>query len=102
MAALFLPLDVTQKSSGAPGAPSIASSPSWTAPSFDRSRKLMALLQRITTPFVALLPDLDSVSQRRQAIGAIVASLVLHLLLLLFFASMAGLIPDLRVDFAKP
>lgn len=62
----------------------------------------MALLQRITTPFVALLPDLTNVPQQRQAVGAVIASLVVHLLLLLFFASMAGLIPDMRVDFAKP
>ncbi len=61
----------------------------------------MALLQRISTPFVALLPDLTDVPQRRQAMGAIIASLVVHLLLLLFFASMAGLIPDMPVEFAK-
>lgn len=62
----------------------------------------MALLQRITTPVVALLPDLDTVPQRRQAIGAIVASLVVHLLIFLFFASMAGLLPEVNIDFAKP
>jgi len=62
----------------------------------------MALLQRLTTPFVALLPDLNNVPQQRQAVGAIVASLVFHLLLLLFFVAMAGLVPDMRVDFAKP
>lgn len=62
----------------------------------------MALLQRITLPFVALLPDLNNVPQRRQAVGAVVASVVVHLLLLLFFASMAGLVPDISVDFAKP
>lgn len=62
----------------------------------------MALLQRFTTPFVALLPDLNNVPQQRQAVGAIMASLVFHLLLLLFFVAMAGLIPDVRVDFAKP
>ncbi|MEQ1859879.1 MAG: TonB C-terminal domain-containing protein [Chthoniobacteraceae bacterium] len=62
----------------------------------------MALLQRITHPFVALLPDLNNVPQRRQAVGAIVASLVVHLLLLLFFVAMAGFIPDISVEFAKP
>lgn len=62
----------------------------------------MALLQRITTPVVALLPDLDTVPQRRQAIGAVVASLVVHLLIFLLFASMAGLLPEVDIDFAKP
>lgn len=62
----------------------------------------MALLQRFTTPFVALLPDLNNVPQQRQAVGAIVASVVFHLLLLLFFVAMAGLVPDVRVEFAKP
>lgn len=47
----------------------------------------MALLQRITTPFAALLPDLNNVPQQRQAVGAIVASLILHLLFFLVGAS---------------
>jgi outer membrane biosynthesis protein TonB len=54
----------------------------------------MTLLQRITTPLNAMLPDLNNVPQRSQAVGAIVASLVVHLLLLLLFLAMAGLMPD--------
>src|SRR6478736_7814137 len=61
----------------------------------------MPLLQRITTPITALLPDLTNVPQRRQAVGAIVASLVVHLILLLLFAAIAGFVPDLKVEFKK-
>ncbi len=49
-----------------------------------------------------MLPDLNNVPQQRQAVGAIVASLVLHLILMLFFVALAGMIPDVHVDFAKP
>jgi len=63
----------------------------------------MALLQRITTPFAALLPDLNNVPQQRQAVGAIVASLIVHLLLLLTVVGVAHLMPDMHhVDFAQP
>jgi hypothetical protein len=61
----------------------------------------MPLLQRITTPIVALLPDLNNVPQQRQAVGAIVASLVLHLILLLLFAGLVGLFPAVEVEFKK-
>jgi outer membrane biosynthesis protein TonB len=62
----------------------------------------MPLLQRITTPINALLPDINRVPQRRQAVGAIVASLVVHLLLLLLFVAAAALIPDGTMRLAKP
>jgi hypothetical protein len=63
----------------------------------------MNLLQRITTPLTAMLPDLNNVPQRSQAVGAIVASLVVHLLLLLLFLAMAGLMPTFgEIDFKKP
>jgi hypothetical protein len=61
----------------------------------------MPLLQRITTPITALLPDLNNVPQRRQAVGAIVASLVVHLILLLLFVALAGFVPEFRVEFKK-
>jgi outer membrane biosynthesis protein TonB len=62
----------------------------------------MTLLQRITTPLNAMLPDLNNVPQRSQAVGAIVASLVVHLLLLLLFLAMAGLMPDFsELEFQK-
>ena len=61
----------------------------------------MPLLQRITTPIVALLPDLNNVPQQRQAVGAIVASLVLHLILLLLFEGLVGLFPAVEVEFKK-
>jgi outer membrane biosynthesis protein TonB len=62
----------------------------------------MPLLQRITTPINALLPDINRVPQQRQAVGAIVASLVVHLLLLLLFVAAAALLPDGTMRLAKP
>jgi hypothetical protein len=61
----------------------------------------MPLLQRFTTPIAALLPDLNNVPQQRQAVGAIVASLVVHLILLLLFVVAAGFFPELSVEFKK-
>jgi hypothetical protein len=51
----------------------------------------MPLLQRITTPITALLPDLNSVPQQRQAVGAIAASIGVHLLLVLLFVGGSGI-----------
>jgi outer membrane biosynthesis protein TonB len=62
----------------------------------------MPLLQRITTPINALLPDINQVPQRRQAVGAIVASLVVHLLLLLLFVAAAALFPQEAMRLARP
>jgi hypothetical protein len=62
----------------------------------------MPLLQRITTPINALLPDISGVPQRRQAVGAIVASLVVHFLLLLLFLAVAALLPKETMRLAKP
>jgi hypothetical protein len=62
----------------------------------------MPLLQRITTPINALLPDISGVPQRRQAVGAIVASLVVHFLLLLLFLAVAAMLPKGTMRLAKP
>jgi outer membrane biosynthesis protein TonB len=62
----------------------------------------MPLLQRITTPINALLPDINQVPQRRLAVGAVVASLVIHLLLLLVFIALAAIIPEGTKRLAKP
>lgn len=62
----------------------------------------MALLQRFTTPLLALLPDMNNVPQKRQAVGGIVASVVAHLLLLLLFIIGSRLAPEGSVDFAQP
>jgi outer membrane biosynthesis protein TonB len=61
----------------------------------------MPALSRITTPLKALLPDLTDVPQSRQTVGAIVASLVVHLLLFLFFMAASGFLPEVKVDFRK-
>jgi len=62
----------------------------------------MPLLQRITTPINALLPDINQVPQRRLAVGAVVASLVIHLLLLLVVVALAAIIPGGTGQLAKP
>lgn len=62
----------------------------------------MPLLERILTPINSLLPDISRVPQRRQAVGAIVASLVLHFVLLLLFLAIAAIIPDSALEVAKP
>jgi hypothetical protein len=61
----------------------------------------MPALTRITTPLKALLPDLTDVPQSRQNVGAIVASVVVHLFLLLLFVMGAGLLPEVPVEFRK-
>ncbi len=61
----------------------------------------MALLRRFTHPLLSLLPDLNDVPVRRQAVGALVASIVLHFLLLLCIVFAAGLLPAPQLDFAK-
>jgi outer membrane biosynthesis protein TonB len=60
----------------------------------------MPLLQRITTPINAVLQDINQVPRWRQAVGAIVASLVVHLLLILLFIAAAAFLPD--VELAVP
>jgi hypothetical protein len=62
----------------------------------------MPLLQRITSPIKALLPDLSRVPQRRQAVGAIVASVIVHLLLLLLFMGAAKFLPNTSQEMSKP
>lgn len=62
----------------------------------------MPLLQRILSPINALLPDISRVPQRRQAVGAIVASLVLHLILLLLFVGIAAMLPDGTLKLDEP
>lgn len=62
----------------------------------------MPLLERILTPINALLPDISRVPQRRQAVGAIVASLVLHLILFLLFVSVVAVLPDSAVQLTQP
>jgi outer membrane biosynthesis protein TonB len=61
----------------------------------------MLLLERILTPINALLPDISRVPKRRQAVGAIVASLVLHLVLLLLFVAIAAILPDAGIRLAE-
>lgn len=61
----------------------------------------MALLQRFTHPLLSLLPDLNNIPVRRQAVGAMIASIVLHVLLLLLLAFAASLLPAPRLDFAR-
>jgi outer membrane biosynthesis protein TonB len=62
----------------------------------------MPLLQRITTPINALLQDINRVPPWRQAVAAIVASLVVHLLLVLVFIAAAALLPDMEIELTKP
>src|SRR5689334_3927704 len=61
----------------------------------------MPALSRITTPLKAMLPDLTDVPQSRQNVGAIVASLVVHLLLFLLFIAASGILPEVKVEFRK-
>jgi hypothetical protein len=61
----------------------------------------MPALSRITTPLKAMLPDLTDVPQVRQNVGAIVASLVVHLLLFLLFIAASGILPEVKVEFRK-
>ncbi|MEO8352356.1 MAG: hypothetical protein ABI680_11540 [Chthoniobacteraceae bacterium] len=61
----------------------------------------MALLRRFTHPLLSLLPNLNEIPVRRQAVGALVASIALHFLLLLCIVFAAGLLPAHQLDFAK-
>ena len=62
----------------------------------------MPLLERIFTPVNALLPDLSRIPQRRQAVGAIVASLVIHFILLLLFVTIAAILPAGTIELVQP
>jgi outer membrane biosynthesis protein TonB len=62
----------------------------------------MPLLERILTPVNALLPDVSRVPRWRQAVGAIVASLVVHLILLLLFVAVAAILPEGTMKLAQP
>jgi len=61
---------------------------------------MRAALDRLTAPVFARLPDLTSVPPRRQMAGGIIASIVLHLLVLLGIALVAWLMPDAKPTFA--
>ncbi|MDB6152866.1 MAG: hypothetical protein JWL90_1319 [Chthoniobacteraceae bacterium] len=58
------------------------------------------LLTRIIAPITARLPDLSRVPARRQVIGALIFSVLLHLLGFLFFLIHAWLFPAIRIDLA--
>lgn len=60
------------------------------------------LIHRYTHPLLSLLPDLTEVPLRRQIIGALVASVILHLLALLALVFAAGLLPTPQLSFARP
>lgn len=54
----------------------------------------MPLLQRFTTPIAALLPDTQHMPQRKQALAAILASLVAHVILFLLYVVASALAPE--------
>jgi hypothetical protein len=90
-----------QKLSGAPGSLRLTSPASWTARSSEASEFHMPLLQRFTTPINALLQDINRVPRWRQVVGAIVASLVVHLLLILLFIAAAAILPEVKIEAPK-
>ena len=59
------------------------------------------MIQRLTNPFFALFPDLSHVPFRRQVTWALVASVLLHFVLLIAIVFGAGLLPPPSLDFAR-
>lgn len=59
-------------------------------------------LSRITAPISACLPDISHVPPRRQISGAIVASVIFHLLLLCVIVLLSKLFPDALASLTEP
>src|SRR4030095_2782695 len=55
-------------------------------------------LQRFTTPINTVLQDINRYPRWRQVVGALVASLVVHLLLILLFIAAAAILPDVDME----
>ena len=59
------------------------------------------MIHRFTHPLISLLPDLSQTPVRRQVVGAMIASVALHCLILLGIVLASGLLPAPRLDFAR-
>lgn len=59
-------------------------------------------MQNFSHPLLSLLPDVTDMPVRRQVVGALIASVVLHLLALAGLVLAAGLLPTPKLSFAPP
>ena len=59
------------------------------------------MIHRFTHPLISLLPDLSHTPVRRQVVGAMIASVMLHFLILFAIVIASGLLPTPRLDFAR-
>lgn len=58
-------------------------------------------MHRFGHPLISLLPDLSNTPVRRQVVGAMIASVVLHFVILFGIILASGLLPTPRLDFAR-